>query len=91
MTIYDECSDAEQVDRLTTVRINRLHGNVPGDELKNLRKGLMAIISIIRPNLYPKQKRDELMAYGDKLLAMNKDIEAIIAEGNAFKKGKGWA
>jgi len=90
-SIYDVCANAEEVDRLTSVRINQLHGSVPGDELKNLRRGLLALVSLIKPQLFPKKDRDDVMEYGDKLLSMNGQIESIIAEGRSFKKEKGWA
>ena len=88
--LYNGCNSAEDVDRITSLRINQLHGNVPGDELKNLRRGMLAIFSMLRPSLFDQKSKDALLSYGDKLLVMNARIENIVTEASTFKKEKGW-
>jgi hypothetical protein len=87
---YDNLDCAADVDLMTANRINKLHGPNPGDELKDLRSALLAIIAILRPGLFPPTTLSKLMEHGDRLLSMNAKIEEIIAEGRAYKKAMGW-
>jgi hypothetical protein len=88
---YDGCRDATDVDRITSIRINQVHGPVPGDELKNLRRGMLALVSLAKPSLFNKKDLNDLLAMGDRLLVLNAAIENIVNEGRAYKKEKGWA
>jgi hypothetical protein len=86
---YEYAQSGEDVDRITAQRINELHGS-PRDELKNLRKGQLAIMCLMRPDIFPKERHKEILDYGDKLIVMNQKIERLIAEGKAYKKVRGW-
>lgn len=86
---YDGCSSAAEVDRITGQRINAIHGS-PADELKNLRKGQLAVLCIIRPHIFSPSKQKELLAYGDQLILINGEVEKIVAEAKSYKKSRGW-
>ncbi len=88
-TDYEMAKDAKDVDRISGMRIQALHGSLHG-ELRNLRKSLLALFVIQSPKSFSDKEIREAMNTGNELLRLNELVEGIVAEGRDYKKEKGW-
>jgi hypothetical protein len=80
---------AKDVDLITAKRISDLHGPTPWDEIKNLRKGMMSIASLVFKQPIPGMTMKQAENTATNLLNLNKRIEEIVQEGKDYKKTKG--
>lgn len=75
----------EQIDEIIKKKILAVTGG-HDNELRNLRRSLVAMWTVSNPKLYSKEEVDAANELGEKMFELNQKVEDILQEGTNIKQ-----